>query len=155
MQKYLSIKNVIASVVLIVIVVAVLLSATYAMPDFPLFLLKRWEEKVFSYIPRDTSDTISYNLFLLTRRLQEIDYITIHKEYSLFYPCSLRFATLAGETTALSIANNASKKQLLAVFAQDRREIDRFFARKDGKEDWKFIHDTSNYLTIDIGELKK
>jgi hypothetical protein len=67
----------------------------------------------------------------------------------------LRFATLAGETTALSVANNSSKKQLLLVFVQERKEIDRFFARKDEKEDWKYIHDTSNYLTIDIGELKK
>ncbi len=127
-----------------------------AMPDSPFYVLKRFEEKLIMSFRLKSADKISYGLTLLKRRLQEIDYVTGKKEYDLFSSTSLRYSTQAGDITQLvSDFNFEPRKEILDTFQNDQVKIKDILSRKDDKEDWKYIEDSINYLTIYLNKLAK
>lgn len=148
---------VIAAIVFLLLAVGVLLVANSAMPDSQAYVLKRFEEKMIMSFKLKSSDKLLYSLFLLDRRLSEMDYVTEKKEYDLFNTTSLRFSTLAGDITQLVLDYNLpSRKDVVNTFTADQTKISgNFLMRKDDKEDWKYIEDAANYLEIYIDKLVK
>jgi len=113
MDKFLGINPKIltrAEIVLIAILALAafsLILTRYVNPDFvPLFNLKRLQEKVFLNTKPSPESKVEYMTFLLNVRLDEIKYILSRKKYDYLLSTSLRYSTLAGETTELIIANN-------------------------------------------------
>ena len=105
-------------------------------------------------VMRSPSSQISFDLVLLNRRLNELSYIAGKRNYPLFLPTSLRFASLAGDLTNTSLSSNLIKKEeILKVFAEDENKIGKILIAKDKTEEWKYIHDDINYLSIYSGKL--
>lgn len=143
-----------ASTGLLVVTVG-LITANFVMPDSFLFPLKRWEEKIVLNFDQNPRDEISYNLHLLNRRLSEVSYIASKKEYPLFYPTSLRFASLAGDITNISLANGkVEKSTILQEFKKDSSTIQKILSQKNATEEWKYICDDNNYLSIYSSKLQ-
>ena len=127
------------------------------MPDVSLlYNIKRVEEKIivtFIFSPRQK---LEYNIELLKDRFDELKYVINNKDYSLFLSSSLRYSSSVGDITNLVTAKNLvqNKQTILQVLTQQKKEIDTLLKNDDGTNDWKFIQDDSNYITIYSAKIK-
>lgn len=146
---------IISGIILCILIVVCLYYATVSMPDSPVYPLKRLEEKAMFKLGSSRSKQISYNEMLLNRRFQELQYVLSLREYPLFLSSSLRYSTTAGDITDMIISDKdvAEAKNALHIFAKQRGELKHFVAKKDTQNDWKFIQDSANYLTIYSNKL--
>lgn len=133
-----------------------LLFSLSTMPDSPLFLVKRLEEKVILGIQPGVKSSILYRLSLLDSRLKELRYITENKKYDLFYSSALRYSTLVGEIASVSISNDkVLSGKILSKFKSHERHVKTLLSKKGKKEEWKFIEDPLNSLIIFEKRLMK
>lgn len=137
--------------VLFIIVVIILWITPSTMPDLPeLYSLKRVEEKIILTLKSNPSDKVTYEKTLLNNRLEELTYISHNKNYDLILTCSLRYAATAGQLTQYLLSNNMKNETVSTVqfFKQQQKAINKLYAGKDSNDNWKFVHDDFNYLTI-------
>ncbi|OGE44359.1 hypothetical protein A3B45_03720 [Candidatus Daviesbacteria bacterium RIFCSPLOWO2_01_FULL_39_12] len=167
MDKFLGINPKIltrAEIVLIAILALAafsLILTRYVNPDFvPLFNLKRLQEKVFLNTKPSPESKVEYMTFLLNVRLDEIKYILSRKKYDYLLSTSLRYSTLAGETTELIIANNLKdqaeplKNQFL-YHKQILHDLYVSYPKNTDNVEYKYLEDDINYLDIYLNKLSR
>jgi len=138
-----------------------LILTRYVNPDFvPLFNLKRLQEKVFLNTKPSPESKVEYMTFLLNVRLDEIKYILSRKKYDYLLSTSLRYSTLAGETTELIIANNLKdqaeplKNQFL-YHKQILHDLYVSYPKNTDNVEYKYLEDDINYLDIYLNKLSR
>lgn len=140
-----------AIILVALIILTTLFLAPYANPDFSLlYKVRRAEEKIIEITKIKPEAKADYDIQLLQNRLNDLFYVADHKEYPLFVSTSLRYAATAGKLTELikSKSLNAKKNQAIKLFEKHKRLIQQTLSKTGTNDDWKFIHDDINYLTI-------
>jgi len=125
--------------------------APQAHPDFPpLYKVKRLEEKVIEKTKHTPQARADYDAQLLQNRLEDIQYVTSNKEYGLFLGVSLRYGATAGTLRNFILTNRLHSKNssTIQLFKTQQASIQKLLSKKGDQEEWKFIQDDVNYLTI-------
>src|SRR5882724_564056 len=151
-------KNIILTIIILFLLVgASLFLANLSMPDSTLYPLKRLEEKVVLKSKITPSDKLAYNVVLLDRRLTEMAYIVQNREYEYYYSSSLRYATTAGDSTNLILANflKSQASSTNKIFKKHQVTLKKFLVQKENHDEWKFVQDDINYLIIYSNKLSQ
>lgn len=138
-----------------------LLFSIKANPDFPtLFALKRVQEKVFLRFKSSPEARIDFMSNLLDSRLSELQNVFDHKSYDYILPAASRYSTLAGQITALVVANNLTDKVnfIRNQFLSHQKIIEAIYVaypKNTDNVEYKYIQDDYNYLGLYLDQLAK
>lgn len=118
-----------------------------AMPDSGMYSFKRINEKLISATMRNPNDKVDYQIFLLSQRMKEIDFIYHSTTRHLLLSTSMRYSSTAGTLTQMLIAGNHSgkKKQVIEIFDRDEIKLKKLEMEYKWFEK-KFIADASYSL---------
>lgn len=147
-------------IILVILAVSLLLSLK-ASPDMPpLFALKRVQEKAFLKLKPNPADRVDYMSSLLNSRLQEVQDVLNHKNYTYLLYASLRYSTLAGQITDLVVVNNMTGKvpALKEQFLNHQKALDTLYVaypKNTENLEYKYIQDDFNYLRLYLDKLEK
>lgn len=137
---------------LLILAISILWS-TRALPNSEeLYDLKRLQEKIFLRLKTNSNDKINYYNMLLDERLNELVSLIENRQFDYILTSSLRYSTTAGLLTEM-IINRQMNDSIPAVQKKFKKhqkiikELDDSYP-KDENEEWKFIQDDYNYLTI-------
>lgn len=143
---------------LIIIFGFIFFVAQYALPDWSGFYqVKRFEEKILFSFQSTDSEKATFMQSLLEKRLSELQGVVNNEDYDIFYSTSLRYSTQAGDLTDFINKKNLKdeRKSTLVLFNKQQRDIKKLLQNKDTHDQWKFIQDANNYLTIYSAKLSK
>ncbi len=117
-----------------------------------LYALKRLQEKFFMAIKTNPRDKIDYYNILLDKRLEELKAIIKNRESNLILSSSLRYSTTAGLMTEIIRSNLLTDvvsptKEKFKKHQEILKNLDDSYPKDEGEE-WKFIQDDYNYLSI-------
>lgn len=149
----------IISILLLAILAGSLLFSMKANPDFPtLFALKRVQEKIFLKFKSNPEARVNFLSNLLNSRLGELQNVFDHKSYNYILPAASRYSTLAGQITALVVANNLTDKAdaLKSQFLSHQKVIDKIYVaypKNTENVEYKYIADDYNYLKLYLDQL--
>lgn len=140
------------TIVLLVLIVATLFSDRALPSSVELFTLKRLQEKFFMAIKTNPKDKIDYYNILLDKRIEELKTIIKNREPNLILSSSLRYSTTAGLMTELIISNHLTEvvnttQEKFKKHQEIFKNLDNSYQKDEGEE-WKFIQDDYNYLSI-------
>lgn len=121
------------------------------------YSLKRLQEKIFMIAKNNPRDKVNYYSLLLDKRLQEIQAVIENRDFNLILSSSLRYSTTAGLMTNLIVTGNLSDLYVPTVEKFKKHQIifkslDDNYPKDEGQE-WKFIQDDYNYLSIYLQQL--
>jgi hypothetical protein len=143
---------------LLLLIVALIFSDK-ALPSSPeLYNLKRLQEKIFMLVKTSPQDKVNYYNLLLDKRLEEILAIIQNRDFNLILSSSLRYSTTAGLMTDLIKSNHLTDASSLVLEKFKKHQIifknlDDAYPKDEGQE-WKYIQDDYNYLSIYSQQLK-
>lgn len=149
-----------AIIILSFLAISILISQKAA-PDAPLFFaLKRAQEKVFLKFKSNPEARVDFMSNLLNSRLEELQDVFDHKSYDYILPAASRYSTLAGQITALVVANNMTDKvgAIKNQFLNHQKVIEKIYVAYPKNTDnweWKYIQDDFNYLGLYLDQLAK
>lgn len=149
----------IISILLLAILAGSLLFSMQANPDFPpLFALKRAQEKVFLKTKSNPEARVNFLSNLLNSRLDELQNVFDHKSYDYILPAASRYSTLAGQITALVVANHLTDKAdaLKSQFLSHQKVIDKIYVaypKNTENVEYKYVKDDYNYLGLYLDQL--
>lgn len=144
--------TIVINVLITLSVITILIySARDAHPASGLYNLKRVGEKIVLTSKVSDDAKIDYYFELLNRRQDEMKRVYGDQEYRYLLETSLRYTSLAGETTNLIIATNNTQKadDLRVLFVAHKENINnmRKYIPKDIVED-TYLQDALNYIDI-------
>lgn len=150
------------SITLLAVIALSLIISQIASPDFPLLWnLKRGEEKIFLKLKSNPQEKLDYMRGLLDRRLDELSKVVENKNYGYVLKSSLRYSTLAGQITEQIINNNFKDEVQPTIdqFTAHQKVLQNLYEiypkNIPGNEEWKFIQDDQNYLSLYLDKLAK
>lgn len=151
-----------AAIILLTILAILLLASNGANPDRLDYGFKRAQEKLYLSLKFTPLQKIDYYDTLLSKRLNELEYLTNNKKTYLLWQSSLRYAATAGEVTDVIINNNFGDKadQFVEKFKQHQEVINNLLTNYPGdldptEENSKFLTDDINSLTSYIDKLSQ
>ncbi len=159
--KVISSRVQIISILLLAVLAISLLFSIKASPDFPpLFALKRVQEKIFLKFKSNPEARIDFMSNLLEFRLEELQNVFDHKSYDYILPAASRYSTLAGQITALVVANNLTDKVdfIKNQFLKHQKIIEAIYVaypKNTENVEYKYIKDGYNYLGLYLDQLAK
>jgi hypothetical protein len=135
-----------------------ILFADQALPNnVELYIVKRFQEKVFMAVKKSPVDKINYYNLLLDKRLDELVSLVKNKEYDYLYPASLRYSTTAGLLTQTIKTENSKELIYLTKnkFMDHQQKIQNLYNSCLSQEDdrCKYVQDSYNYLAIYLDQL--
>src|SRR5260221_14531904 len=149
-------KIILAIVIGIVLIGGVVFLARWAYPDIPpLYNLRRFEEKIIEYTKTTPDARADYYTHLLQNRLDDIPYVGGSQEYPLFLSTSLSYSATAGTLSNWIISHSlkSRKATTLTLFNKHSAMLKKILSKKDTQDEWKFIQDDVNYLSIYKGKV--
>lgn len=154
-----SLRAQIVSILLLALLALSLSFSIKANPDFPtLFALKRVQEKIFLKFKSNPEARVDLMSNLLNSRLEELQNIFDHKSYDYILPAASRYSTLAGQITALLVANHLTDKAdvIKNLFLNHQKIIEAIYVaypKNTDNVEYKYIKDDYNYLTLYLNQL--
>ncbi len=151
----------IISILLLATLALSLLFSIKANPDFPpLFALKRVQEKIFLKFKSNPEARVDFMSNLLSSRLEELQNVFDHKSYDYILPAASRYSTLAGQITALVVANNLTDKAAVIKnqFLNHQKIVKAIYVaypKNTDNVEYKYIEDDYNYLGLYLDQLAK
>lgn len=124
----------------------------------PLFPLRRLDEQIILSTKRNPGDHAKYLLMLVNYRMGDLNLVIQQKQHSYFLPASLRFSSAAGKLTDYIKTHNAGQltPEVRQTFSSDKKTLEKLTKEHQGStQDWKFITDDINYLSIYLTQLPK
>lgn len=96
-----------------------------AMPNSGMYSFKRVSEKLISATKGNPNDKINYQIFLLSERMKEIDFIYHSQSRHLLLSTSMRYSSTAGKLTDLVVAVNLTdqKNRVYQIFENDKLKL--------------------------------
>lgn len=149
-------------IVILIIIASSLILSQKASPSLsPLFKLKRLQENTFLKLKSNPKDKINIMSSMLDSRLEEIKNLVESKNYNYVLNASLRYSTLAGQITELTITNNFKDKvpAITDQFTTHQKVLLNLYEiypkNIPGNVEWKYIQDDYNYLKLYLDKLPK
>lgn len=149
------------SIIFLSVIALSLLLSIKANPDFPtLFALKRVQEKVFLKFKSQPEARVDFMSNLLNSRLEELQNVFDHKSWDYILPAASRYSSLAGQITALVVANNLTGKVdiIKNQFLRHQKIIDAIYVaypKNTENVEYKYVKDDYNYLGLYLDQLAK
>lgn len=151
-----------AAIIILSLLAILLIVSNNANPDRIDYGFKRAQEKLYLSLKFTPSQKIDYYDTLLSKRLNELEYLTNNKKTYLLWQSSLRYAATAGEVTDVIINNNLKDQadQFVEKFKQHQEAINNLLTNYPGdndptEENSKFLTDAINSLTSYIDKLSQ
>lgn len=149
-------------IIILAIAAISLILAPHIGPEFgPLFTLKRAQEQAFLKLQSTPESKLEYMSSILNSRLEELSNIVNNREYSYVLTATRKYFTLAGQITEFAAANNLTNQVegLKSQFLDHQKVLDRLYViypkNLPENEEWKYIKDDYNYLTLYLEQLSK
>lgn len=139
------------------LIIAMIFSDSAQPSSVELYALKRLQEKFFMAIRISPRDKVDYYNILLDKRLEELKTVIKNRESNLILTSSLRYSTTAGLMTEIIKSNrlidviNATQEKF-KKHQEVLKKLDDTYPKDEGEE-WKFIQDDYNYLSIYLQQL--
>lgn len=150
-----------AAILISAIAALSLIFSQSATPDNKLlFGLKRVQENLYLDLKTNNEEKLDYMIYLLDRRLVELDRMVRNESYCCILNAALRYSTLAGQITENLETNNLKDKisSVIEQFKNHKKVLQEtyiIYPKNMDNFEYKYIEDDINYLDIYIDKLNK
>lgn len=145
---------------LLIVIAYLLYASTTAIPEAKLLYdVKRGQEKLFLATKSSPESRANYLMTLLDNRSEEIRQLVETERSDFLWSESLRYASHLGELTDLINTYQLTEvKEELKIKLDTHKELLKSLVDKiptfDGREDYKFLQDTVNYIDLNLEKIK-